>query len=657
MDFFQSQDVARRNTLKLVMLFMLALISLIAITNLLIMLTLGMLSATSSGSTPEAVFLIDWSIFAWISIAVVAVVAFGSLYKMASLSGGGARVAEMMQGKLIVDGTGDLDKQKILNIVEEMAIASGTPVPPVYLMDEDGINAFAAGYSQGDAVIGITRGAIQKLSRDELQGVIAHEFSHILHGDMRLNIRLIGILHGIMVLGLMGYYLLRTAGISRRSRNSGNIVFLAIGLIVIGFAGTFFGNMIKAAVSRQREFLADASAVQYTRNPDGIANALKRIGADAQGSVLENPAAAEISHALFSNGVRSSFNAMFATHPPLKKRILSIEPRWDGNFTVVDKRPEKASAEPRSTPASAAQRPFSGTGLASAILLTETILSQAGNPQEADVKHAKDLLASMPDTLREAAHNPFSARALVYLLLLAEKPETAAQQLQFLADNADKAVYGALQDLLKSAGQHKQIRVELRLPLINICLPALRQLSEDQYEMFKANMTALIHFDNKISLWEWVLQRVVLHQLDAVFIKRSSWQHKGQHTLKQLAPDCAVVLGFLIHAGDQQATDHAAAFAEAVVVLGMPELAMPDQATLDLPRLNAALNALSTLKPLQKPTFLKACAAGIIADGKTTAQELEIFRAIAATIDCPLSPLSQPVKSTAVAPTGQVPAQ
>ena len=640
MDFFQSQDVARRNTFKLVMLFMLALISLIAITNLLVMLTMGMLTATSSEGLPESALRIDWAMFGGISIAVIAVVAFGSLYKMASLSGGGARVAEMMQGKLIVDGTGDLDKQKILNVVEEMAIASGTPVPPVYLLDEEGINAFAAGYSPGDAVIGITRGAIQKLTRDELQGVVAHEFSHILNGDMRLNIRLIGILHGIMVLGLMGYYLLRTAGLSRRSKNSGNIVFLAIGLIVIGFAGTFFGNMIKAAVSRQREFLADASAVQYTRNTGGIANALKRIGADTKGSVLDNPGAAEISHALFSNGVKSSFNAMFATHPPLEKRIRSIEPQWDGNFEVDKLLSGITSSETRNAVDSPAQRALSGAGLASAILMAETMLSQAGNPQEADVLNARDLLASLPDTLREAAHNPFSARALVYLLLLAEQPDTALQQLQFLAGNADKAVYAALQDLLKSVDRHKQVSAQIRLPLIDICMPALRQLSEPQYAKFKSNVTALIHFDNKISLWEWVLQRVVLHNLDAVFSKRPS-QHQGQHTLKQLAPDCAVVLGFLIYAGDQQAA-HAAAFAEAVVVLGMPEMAMPEKTTLDLPRLNAALDALITLKPLMKPAFLKACAVGIAADGKTTVQELEILRAIAATIDCPLPPLPQP---------------
>jgi len=636
MDFFQSQDVARRNTFKLVMLFMLALISLIAITNLLVMLTLGMLSAAPS-ETPEALQ-IDWPMFAWISIAVIAVVTFGSLYKMASLSGGGARVAEMLQGKLIVDGMGDVDKQKILNIVEEMAIASGTPVPPVYLLDEEGINAFAAGYSPGDAVIGITRGAIKKLTRDELQGVVAHEFSHILNGDMRLNIRLIGILHGIMVLGLMGYYLLRTAGLSRRSKNSGNIIFLAIGLIVIGFAGTFFGNMIKAAVSRQREFLADASAVQYTRNPGGIANALKRIGADAEGSFLENPGAAEISHALFSNGVKSSFNAMFATHPPLAKRIRSIEPGWDGNFEVDDTRSGKASSEAHGKTESPDQRTVSGGGLASAILMTQTLISQAGNPKEADLQNARDLLASLPDTLRAAAHDPFSSRALVYFLLLAEKQDAAEQQLTFLADNADKAVYAALLDLLTSADRQKQVSAEMRLPLINICLPALHQLSEPQYEIFKANVTALIHFDKKISLWEWVLQRVVLHHLDSVFNKRPLL-HKGQQTLKQLAPDCAIVLGFLIYAGGQQTTDHAAAFAEAVVVLGMPELSMPDKATLDLPRLNAALGALTSLKPLQKPAFLKACAVGIIADGKATAQELEIFRAIATTIDCPLPPL------------------
>ena len=267
MDFFESQDSARRNTGRLILLFGLAVISLILITNFLVMLIFGFLSTemTSVGALTPWQF--NWQVFAMVGALVAAVIILGSLYKIVSLSGGGARVAEMMNGRLLVAGTGDLFERRLMNVVEEMAIASGTPVPPVYVLEEAGINAFAAGYSPSDAVIGVTRGAMETLNREQLQGVIAHEFSHILHGDMRINIRLIGILHGIMVLGIIGYYLMRGSSVRSRSKDSGGVVMLGLGLLVIGYVGTFFGNLIKAAVSRQREFLADASAVQFTRNP------------------------------------------------------------------------------------------------------------------------------------------------------------------------------------------------------------------------------------------------------------------------------------------------------------------------------------------------------------------------------------------------------
>ena len=381
MDFFRSQDIARRNTVKLVVLFALALLSLIAITNLLVMVMLGMVAESLPANVP-LLQRIDWHLFLWVSLAIVGVVGFGSLYKIASLSGGGARVAELLQGKLLIPGGSNLSEQKILNVVEEMAIASGTPVPPVYVLEEQGINAFAAGYTPADAVIGITRGAIETLSRDELQGVIAHEFSHILHGDMRLNIRLIGILHGIMVLGIMGYYLLRSTGRTRRSKKGGGeIAVVALGLMVIGYAGTFFGNLIKAAVSRQREFLADASAVQYTRNPDGIADALKRIGGAPQGSVLENPGASEISHALFSNGLRMSFSSLFATHPPLEQRIRRIQPQWDGSFEVTPKPAHAQAASREGAPGGGAEGGLargSQAGMQAALLITDALLAQAG---------------------------------------------------------------------------------------------------------------------------------------------------------------------------------------------------------------------------------------------------------------------------------------
>ena len=335
MNFFESQDRVRKNTLLLVGLFVLAVVVLILMANLLIMIVFGFIDSEQlrSGSTFFAKM--DWKTFATVGAGVGVVVAGGSFYKMIALSAGGKVVAESLGGRLIPRNTENPNQRKLLNVVEEMAIASGTPAPPVYLLTgENGINAFAAGFSSRDAVLGITQGAVDHLSREQLQGVVAHEFSHIFNGDMRLNIRLMGALNGILVLGILGYYLLRSASFSgrRRGKDSGAaaMLALAIGLMVIGFAGTFFGGLIKAAVSRQREFMADASAVQFTRNPSGIAGALKRIGGLEFGSKLDNPGAAEVSHAFFAQGVSGFMQWLSATHPPLRERILRIDPQWDG---------------------------------------------------------------------------------------------------------------------------------------------------------------------------------------------------------------------------------------------------------------------------------------------------------------------------------------
>ena len=641
MDFFRSQDIARRNTVRLVLLFLLSLVCLITITNVLVFFALGLASADAE--TPVAMT-IDWRLFAVISVAVLAVVGFGSLYKVVSLSGGGARVAEMMQGRLLQPGSGTLAEQRLLNVVEEMAIASGTPVPPVYVMEEAAINAFAAGFAPGDAVIGITRGAIETLSRDELQGVIAHEFSHILHGDMRLNIRLIGILHGIMVLGIMGYYLLRSTALgSRRNNNGAQLAVLGIGLIVIGYAGTFFGNLIKAAVSRQREFLADASAVQYTRNPAGIANALKRIGG-GPGSVLENPRTAEISHALFSNGMTFSLNSLFATHPPLETRIRRIQPDWDGSYELpLPEEPVSAAAS-----AQASDRPLRSGGPVAAITtlaMMDALVARAGQPQDVDLQQARAVLASVPAPLLEAAHDPFGARAVIYLLLLDDDQEVAEDQLSRLRPVADAAVLVSV-DTLRSlcAG----LAIELRLPLATLCLPALRQLSAGQYTAFRDNVLVMMGADGRISLWEWVLQRVVLHSLDAVFMPHSDLHNLRHHTLRELAPEVANMLALMVRAGRSSSRhdreQEESTFRRAMTFLELQDVAMPASDDLSINSINVSLDALVALKIMHKQALLKACVLCIVADGVATAQELEIVRAIAVTLDCPLPQI--PVQGT-----------
>ena len=275
MDFFQHQDKARRNTKLLLALYAAAVISIIILTNLLVIIVLGFSDSASLMTSSQGY---DWDLFLMVSMLVILLIGLGSLYRIHSLSKGGSVVAEMLDGQLLIDPQGSLEKRRLLNVVEEMAIAAGTPVPPVYIIPDESINAFAAGYSPGDAIIGITEGALRNLSRDQLQGVIAHEFSHILNGDMRLNIRLMGVLYGILMLAVIGRIVLNGSRLRYSSkRNSGGAMLaVGLGLLILGYLGKFFGSLIKAAVSRQREYLADASAVQFTRYPRGISGALKR---------------------------------------------------------------------------------------------------------------------------------------------------------------------------------------------------------------------------------------------------------------------------------------------------------------------------------------------------------------------------------------------
>ena len=637
MNFFESQDAAKRNTGRLIFLFVLAVLSLIIVTNLLVMFLIGFAGSEMTSMAAVNTMRFDWGTFWLIGTSVTGVVFLGSLYKIASLRGGGARIAEMMNGRLLLAGSQDLHERRVLNVVEEMAIASGIPVPPVYLMEENGINAFAAGYSPSDAIVAVTRGTIETLSREQLQGVIAHEFSHILHGDMRINIRLIGVLHGIMVLGLIGYHLLRGSMYSRRSKNSGGIVFLGIGLIVVGFVGTFFGNLIKAAVSRQREFLADASAVQFTRNPDGIAGALMQIANHSKHSYLNNPNSAEISHALFEEGRVSALSRLYATHPPLANRIRALLPSWDGSYdtgTVASYADTAASTEEAHLAAVSQQKKARAIlGGVAGVLITDAIINQVGNPQVQHLDYANTLIYQIPQPLIDAAREPSGARAVIYYLILDKNASGRREQLSFVEASADIGVYGELQKLLSVADE---VEAEQRLPLTEIAISSLRQLSKNQYQLFKSNFNALIALDNKINLLEWALQKIVFHHLDAVFTKGKT-PKPGKKDLKRFEQESALLLSILAYSNKQEGIDTEAAYTKGAEMLG---LGTPLQATenISFEALNAALDRLVQLKPLQKPALLKAFVACITADKEVAAIEAELLRAIAATIDCPMPP-------------------
>jgi Zn-dependent protease with chaperone function len=639
-DFFDRQDAARRNTTRLVVLFVLAVAAIVVSIHVLLAGAFGYLAYDARTGGPGWSLLFDPGIAMLAVIGTLIVVGGGSLFKIAQLRGGGRVVAEQLGGRLLNPDTTEPSERQLMNVVEEMAIAAGTTAPPVYLLDqEDGINAFAAGLTPGEAVIGVTRGAARRLSRDELQGVIAHEFSHILNGDMRLNIRLIGLLHGILIIGMLGYFVLRMTAFSghraRRSREQGNplpLLAIGVGLMIVGFFGTFFGNLIKAAVSRQREFLADAAAVQFTRQPGGIAGALKKIGALAAGSAIRSPNAPEASHMFFGRAT-SGFGALFSTHPPLPTRIRRIEPSWDGTF------PDVTAVEPAGPPGTA--RPAAAAGFAPdddggrAAQPAIHALDDVGRPSPAHVRYAERLLDSLPGGIRAAAHEPYGARALIYTLLLDRDATLRTKQWQHLQRAADPGVF---EETLRLAPVVAQLDTGARLPVVEIALPALRSLTPAEYRRFKQNVAVLVAADDGIDLFEWSLQRILLHGLDA---------HHGDakpprvryERLAPLQPQCEVLLSMLARAGhrDEQAARHA--FGAATQALGLAQARMRGTNETDLDALDAALTDLEEAAPQIKRRVLEAVVACIAADRQISVTEAELLRAIAGSLGVPMPPL------------------
>ena len=636
MDFFQAQDSARRSTTRLVIFFVLAVLSLIIFTNVLVMVLFGFLEAGEEGLTLAVILSkFDWQAFFVIGGLVSLVIIGGSAYKTMALSGGGVAVAESLGGRLISQNTTDLHERKALNVVEEMAIASGTPVPPVYLLEhEEGINAFAAGYTPSDAVIGLTHGTISYLSREELQGVVAHEFSHILHGDMRLNLRLIGILHGILLIGLIGYYILRSVR-GGSSKNAGPILGLGLGLLVIGFTGTFFGNLIKASVSRQREFLADASAVQFTRNKDSIAGALKKIGGYAFGSELDSAEAPSMSHAYFSKGVSSFMQSIFATHPPLDVRIKRVDPTWNGVYAPVTAEVVESVEEDTAVKQQAKQQAKKETMQSvTGVIVASQVLDSVGQTSPEQLDYAVSLVRDIPKDIHDAVHEPYAARAVIYCMLIDKQDDIRQKQLQQLREFGDSGIFELAEKLLAGV---QGLDIKFRLPLIDMALPSLRQLSEAQYQLFKKNLLFLMQADNRIDMFEWSLQKIIFHHLDTEFGKPSKRIAK-YGSLNAVKHDINVLMSMLIYACVQDKSQIKAAFIAAEKELGLNNLILLSRKQIKIETLGLAVDKLALLKPLLKPRLLKACLVVITLDQEYSPNEMELMRAIADVLDCPLPP-------------------
>lgn len=634
MNFFERQEQSRRTSRLLVVLFALAVISVVVAVNLVVVLVFVQAEENLYGQAPT---LTQWvgahPRTVLVTTAVVAaIIGFASMYKSAVLGGGGGVVARSLGGVRVSPDTTDPQQKRLLNVVEEMAIASGVPMPEVYLLEhERGINAFAAGHNPANAAIGVTRGTLESLNRAELQGVIAHEFSHILNGDMRLNIRLMGLLFGLLVIALIGRTVLRFGGSSREKKGV-PVLVVAFAILVIGYIGLFFGRLIQAAVSRRREALADASAVQFTRDPTGLRGALVKIGAVSGGSTIGNPKVDEVAHMLFAPGM----SRFFATHPALEDRLKAIDPRFDPKEferaraeLVRLAEQKKADTTPKQTSAERLESLINVPGAAA----SATVAGMVGNPGTIHMQVARDIRKSLPDAIAAASRHAQSAQALLLALALDSNAEARERQQLFISQQVGSQTADGITGLLSAVDA---LEPEQRMPALLRAIPALRQLTRDERLRLMATLNGMLQREGRVSLQNYVLRKLAqVHLNDDL----NPVARTRQLPLSAVQRDIQVLFSVLAQHGHTDTAASRRAY-EAGVHHLLPRQ-RPSFVSLAhwAQPLDLALSRLDQLAPIMKEQLVEALVKTVTHDQKLTIGEAELLRAVCATVHCPLPPL------------------
>ncbi len=626
-DFQGHQENAYQRTGRLILLLSIAILGTIVCTGISLGYVFTVVVAGLGEEAPLGiVFLYAFGIGSVISAIIVLI---GSLWKLRQIRGGGAVIARDLGGELIEPGSTDLNNRKVLNIVEEMAIAASMPIPPVYLMDgEDGINAFAAGYDPSDAVVAVTRGCVKRLTRDQLQGVIAHEFSHILNGDMRMNLRAIGVLYGVLSITICAERLIY-AGIElleRPSTDNRSTLFPALVLILagaamwpVGLIGVFFGVLIQAAMNRQREHLADASAVEFTRNPHGIADALKVIGGYDRGSRVRNPKAVEASHLFFAQGCRLS--RLLASHPPLEDRILRLDPQWDGvpifeseetaegyhgafedTMNFVGGKTQSAS-------------PNRWTG-------ADDVVEQATEteaPWLASDRHAHGVATSMPSDLVALATESDAAGYMLLALWLSVDDHSAEAD-RLPSDSREPAL--ALLPILEPLDPAQ------KLFLFDASVAAINE-SGANVQQFRAAAEKLLAGPDPSDSFRRMWKQVVHAQFHGNRPKPKFG------SLDVVQRECEVLLSALVYAGDEEGMAAMYTFQRGAVHLQLadPELLIPDVCGLD--QFDEALGRIAEAAPSAQRRLSLACGACVTSDREVTEEEAFLLREIYARLRFP----------------------
>ncbi len=656
MNFFQHQEQAKKQSKWLACAFAGITLLIILVIDLLAFVVVGLSGSLSTGLVSTAqyntvnLFTLDnlvanSTLLLTVSAITAAIIGLASLFKIAGLKSGGATVAASMGGTLVTADTRDPLRRRLYNVVEEISIASGTPVPDVFVMEnEPAINAFAAGYTPADAAVAVTQGTLEKLTRAELQGVVAHEFSHIFNGDMRINIRLMGVLFGIMVLAIIGRKFLSSSRYrlsSSKNNNAGAIISIGMALMVVGYVGLFFARWLKSALSRQREYLADASAVQFTRDPSGIAGALKKIAAYNHASYLQTDSE-EVSHMLFGSGYRSF---MFATHPPLEKRIERIEKRFDASeLDALAKRLKREERQEHLQAEVAEREQEQGkTGNAqSGLLDVDNLIENIGNPDIGRIAAAAIFAAAISDNLMHAAHSPEWSPEILFYCLLDHDEELREKQLLIIVQEMGDISESKLRHLITSNGY---VKVEQRLPLLEVAFPSLKRRPVSDVEKILDTVEKMAAVDGNIDSFEYLLSRLVKQYLFEYHVPNKTKLH-GRRKLESCIDELALVVSIVASHGQHSNSPQGLQLAQRAFRTGMSAVGIEHKNlifTEDWQNgLDKALEKLDDLSAPEKAKVVLALGKAVLDDGQVITEEQEIMRVICSLIHVPL-PLLQSV--------------
>lgn len=634
MNFFEHQAAARKASTRLVLLFVLAVIGIVCAVDIAVLIALGARDESTPGQVAAMLIVA--------SLVTIAIIGLGSLYRIASLRGGGETVAQQMGGVPVPEHTRDPQLRRLRNVVEEIAIASGVPMPKLYVLEhEAGINAFAAGYSPSDAVVAVTRGALERLNRDELQGVIAHEFSHILNGDMRLNIRLIGVLFGILMLAIIGRKILEHGRFGGRDKGAAAVVVAALVAMAIGYLGLFFGRMIKAGVSRSREVLADASAVQFTRQTAGLSGALKKIGGVGDGAKLEHAGdAEEVSHMLFGDGV--GLSGLFATHPPLLQRIQALEPSFRKD--QLENLHQRWLSQPPNGLEEDARSGLSADNLASRLPANGTefhvsppmVIAQVAHPAADDYRRADAIVSTISEALRTLVASREDVVPLMLALLLDEDAAVQGKQHAEIAARLGRDT-AVLAQAMRSE-QLGALHPMQRLPLAALAFPVLRQRPRPELNVVLDTLHAVVNTDGHVSVFEYCLGTLLQHQLRES-LDPSRHAQFGRRKVADAKREAAILLALVAQAGHDNPHDALRAYLaglQRVLPREHIDYAPPPEGVLALETVWPVLNALN---PAAKQMMIEAVTAAVSHDGRLSVSEAELLRTVCGVLHCPLPPM------------------